>query len=131
MKTFLQPLLDSRMSPMLLVNERTGRIVAEHLELAGDSASRRRGLLGRSALAPRTALILAPCPAVHTCFMRFTIDVVFATETGRVIKACHRIRPWRAAFAFGGFAAIELPAGTASFAELRCDDQLVLCPPSI
>ena len=51
-----------------LINGRTGDTLANTVEIAVTRTSRRRGLLGRSSLAPSTALILAPCPAVHTAF---------------------------------------------------------------
>ena len=58
------------------------------LETAFDSGTRRRGLLGRDDLAAGTAMVLAPCNAVHTCRMRFPIDVVFAARDGRVTRSC-------------------------------------------
>lgn len=44
--------------------------------------------------------------------MQMTIDVVFASKSGRVLKTYSTLRAWRAAFAVGAFAAIELPSGT-------------------
>jgi len=45
MSHFLRPLLEHRAAQ--LVNERTGALVAAVFETAFDSATRRRGLLGR------------------------------------------------------------------------------------
>ena len=95
----------------LLVNERTGSVLAADLEAALDSRSRRRGLLGRDGLAERHALVLAPCNAVHTCFMRFPIDVLFVARDGRVLKIVERVRAWRVTASLRAFATIELPAG--------------------
>ncbi|HET9832290.1 MAG TPA: DUF192 domain-containing protein, partial [Vicinamibacterales bacterium] len=58
------------------------------------------------------AMILAPCSAVHTFFMRFSIDVAFVARDGRVIKVRTTVAPWRIAAAFGAFAVIELAAGS-------------------
>jgi uncharacterized membrane protein (UPF0127 family) len=63
-------------------------------------------------------LILAPCAAIHTCFMQFPIDVVFARRDGQILKVCSGVKPWRAAGSLGAFAAIELAAG-AVFAVRR------------
>lgn len=62
-------------------------------------------------------MVIAPTNAVHTFFMRFSIDIAFLTRDGRVIKTRASVRPWRVAVALRGFAAIELPSGTLA----RCD----------
>jgi len=108
---FLGPLLEPGQSTLTLRLDRTGATVAEHVELASDSKGRTRGLLGRESLADGSVLIIAPCNAVHTFFMRFTIDVVFADRDGRVLKVCRRLKPWRIGAALGAFAALEFPAG--------------------
>jgi uncharacterized membrane protein (UPF0127 family) len=125
---FLAPLLAGRGASGALVNARTGAVVASALELAGDSRSRRRGLLGRAALEPGRALVLAPCSAVHTWFMRFPIDVVFVARDGRVLKLVERLRAWRMAARFGAFAAIELTAGTLAHGQLAHGDRVIVAP---
>ncbi len=92
MSHFLRPLLARHPVAQALVNERTGSVVAETLETAFDSGTRRRGLLGRDDLAAGTALVLAPCNAVHTVRMRFPIDVVFVARDGRVTKIVRAAR---------------------------------------
>ncbi len=78
-----------------LVNERTNGTVASVVEFAVTRTERRRGLLGRNGLDLSAALMLAPCPAVHTAFMRFAIDVVFVDREGRVRKIVRGLAPWR------------------------------------
>jgi uncharacterized membrane protein (UPF0127 family) len=92
---------------------------------AVDSASRRQGLLGRSGLDDE-ALIIAPCSAVHTFFMRFAIDVVFVDKQGRVTRVVHAVRPWRITGSLRGFATIELAAGAALRASTAPGHQLSL-----
>ena len=96
-----------------LVITRTGAELAGTIQVAGDSDARRRGLLGRAELAPGTALVIAPCSAVHTFGMRFSIDVIFAARDGRVVKIARDVRPRRISAAWGAFAAIEMAAGEA------------------
>ncbi|HAY09625.1 MAG TPA: hypothetical protein DCY18_06790 [Thauera sp.] len=48
-----------------------------NIRRAGHFLARLRGLLGTAALAPGHALLITPCAAVHTAFMRYPIDVVF------------------------------------------------------
>jgi uncharacterized membrane protein (UPF0127 family) len=111
MPSFLSPLLRADSAEYRLENVRTGTVVAKHLLTAFDSQARRKGLLGRDSLPESTALIIAPCNAVHTFFMRFAIDVAFVTREGRVTKIRAAIRPWRMTGALRAFAVVELPAG--------------------
>ena len=109
---FLAPLLQSGRERWTLVHEPSGRVIAEDLHTAFDSASRRTGLLQESAWPIGSALIIAPCQAVHTVGMRFAIDVLLVNRAGRVVKVRERVRSWRVVVALSAFAAVELPAGT-------------------
>ena len=111
--------------PHALHNLSSGRhtaIVASRVELAVDSQSRRRGLLGRDGLDEGAALIIAPSSAIHTFSMRFAIDVVFVARDGRVLKSYAAVGPRRIAFRLGAFAVIELPAGTVSRTPVKAGD---------
>lgn len=77
-------------------------------------ATRLGGLLARPPLRPDEALYLAPCASVHTCFMRYPIDVVFLDAAGRVIRTVEHLRPWRMAACRGARAVLELRAGEAA-----------------
>ena len=110
--------------PHVLQNTRSGEVIASTVELAVDSESRRRGLLGRDHFDAGSALIIAPCSSIHTFFMRFAIDVVFVARDGRVLKVCAAIPRRRIALRPGAFAAIELPAGTLERTNARPGDIL-------
>ena len=126
MSSFLSPLLVQPSRSYRLRNLRSGKIVAGRLESAFDSSSRRKGLLGRLSLAPDTALVLAPCSGVHTCFMHFPIDVVFVARDGRVRKIRRNLPPWRIAIALRAFAVIELGAGALAPSNTSVSDTLAL-----
>jgi uncharacterized membrane protein (UPF0127 family) len=126
MSHFLRPLLEPHEVALTLVNERTGSLVAGVLESAFHSRARRRGLLGRDHLADGHAMVLAPCNAIHTCRMRFPIDVLFVARDGRVTKIVERLGAWRAAASFAAFATIELPAGALDDRDLAVGDRLAL-----
>jgi uncharacterized membrane protein (UPF0127 family) len=102
--------------------------VATRVETAFDSAARKRGLLGRDSLEPGTALVLAPCGAIHMFGMRFAIDVIFAARDGRVLKVARNVRPGRIAVCFRAFAAIELAAGEADTHGIAKGDYLRVEP---
>ena len=112
-----------------LMNGRTGSVVASDVEIALTRHARRRGLLGRGGLAPCSALVLAPCAAVHTMFMRFTIDVIFVDREGRALRIVPSLPPWRAAMKTFAHAVIELPAGTLASREVTVGDPLYLAMP--
>jgi uncharacterized membrane protein (UPF0127 family) len=105
------------------------QVIASHVELAVDSESRRRGLLGRDRLDDGAALIIAPCNSIHTFFMRFAIDVVFVARDGRVLKTYAAVGPRRIAFRFGAFAVVELPAGAIAPSQTRAGDIVQLVSP--
>jgi uncharacterized membrane protein (UPF0127 family) len=79
--------------------------------MAGDSESRRKGLLGRASLDPTTGFVIAPSQGVHTFGMRFAIDIVGVARDGRVVKIRPQVPPQRLVFAWTAFAILELAAG--------------------
>ena len=109
---FLSPLLRAPDRQWRLVDVETNTPLAARVTAAIDSKTRKRGLLGRTELVDE-ALVIAPCSAVHTFFMKFPIDILFTDRQGRIIRIAHDVGPWRIAGGIRGFAAIELPAGTA------------------
>jgi len=123
---FLAPLLRRRTETFSLRNARTGAIVATRVEAALDSATRRRGLLGRDGLPEGTALVIAPSNAVHTFRMRFAIDVIFVRRDGRVTKVRAAIPARRLAVSPMAFAVVETAAGGS--AGVAPGDYLELAP---
>jgi len=98
-----------------LIERTSGRVVVERLELAVGYWSRLRGLQFRKRLPDGQGLLLAPGSSIHTCFVRFPIDVFFLDATGQVIGWRANVKPWRVALAPRKTRAVlELPAGAAS-----------------
>jgi hypothetical protein len=128
MTSFLAPLIDGAPDGYCLRNERTGVPVAVQLITAFDSASRRTGLLHHSHLPEGSALIIAPTNAIHTFFMKFSIDVAFVTRTGEVVKTRTAIAPWRMSGALRAYAVIEMPAGALSRSGTGRGDRIVIDP---
>ena len=112
-----------------LVNARTGSVIADAVEVAITRQTRKKGLLGRDGMRPFSALVLAPCAAVHTMFMRFAIDVIFVDRQGRAVRVVPALPPWRAAMKVSAHAVIELPAGTLDSREVAIGDSLYLAGP--
>ena len=126
--SFLTLLVRDGTGPFELRNERTGGVVATEILRAFDSTTRRRGLLKHASLPAGCAMIIAPTSAIHTFFMRFAIDVAFVAKDGLVVKAYPALAAWRIAWAFGAYAAVELPAGALDQAATRAGDRLVIAP---
>jgi uncharacterized protein len=125
-KLFLSPLVRNPETQWVLRNTRNERSLADRVLGAFDSKTRRTGLLGRDTFEPGHALFIAPSNAVHTCFMRFPIDVLFVRRDGTVVSARHALRPWRLAASLRAYAVIELPAGTLEQCDTRPGDRLEL-----
>ena len=105
-----------------------GTTLAEEVDLALSPWRRFRGLLGRSELAARSALLLYPCGAVHTCFMGYPIDVVFLAESG-VVVATDSLVPWRfSAIYSDARGTLELPGGTLEGLPCAVGDQVAFLP---
>ena len=126
--SFLSPMLANSQAGLTIRNERNRRELANELIAAFDSKTRRTGLLKHETLADGTAMVIAPTNAIHTFFMRFAIDVAFVTREGRIVKACHALKPWRIAIAPGAFAVIELPPGTLARCNTVWGDTLSILP---
>jgi uncharacterized protein len=111
-----------------LVNERTHEPIATAVELAFTRATRRRGLLGRDGLDPAAALMLTPCLAVHTAFMRFPIDILFLDRDGFAVKLVSDLAPWRLAGSVSAHSVVELAAGSLRRHDVAVGDRLYLKP---
>ena len=130
MKSFLSPLLREPGTRFRLTNSRNAAVVADNLLTAFDSKTRNKGLLGRNGLPEGSALIIAPSNAVHTLFMRFSIDVAFVERSGRILKVRASVAPWRITASLRGFAVIELPSGTLERSQTIAGDMLALVAPT-
>ena len=105
----------------------TGLIVANRVKMATSRAQRAIGLLGRDHLDPGEALWIAPCHGVHTCFMRFSIDVLAMDRDGLVVDAVSMLKPWRLRLPkSGAFSVLELPAGTLLNAQTKIGHRITI-----
>lgn len=125
---FLSPLLSHPDMPHHLVNVGRGTVLATRIEAAFDSATRNRGLLGRSGIPAGSAMVIAPSNSVHMFFMRFPLDIVFVAKDGTVVKVRQNVRPWRIAAAWRAFAVVEGPVGMIEQTGTRPGDTLAVQP---
>jgi hypothetical protein len=107
-------------------NVTRGTVVAERAEEARSFGQRLVGLLGRASLPDDGGLWLEPCNSVHMAFMRFPIDVVFASAEGRVVAVVPNLAPWRVTRLYrGARVALELPVGAVARSGTAEGDHLV------
>lgn len=95
------------------------RFQIDAMSRATSLGARLRGLLGTRALSPGSSLLIAPCAAIHTFGMRFSIDVVFLDRRGRIIRIDTAVAPWRMRWCWRANAVIEMSAGWAGAIGLQ------------
>ena len=83
-----------------------------------------RGLLGRAPLTSRQALLIDPCPSVHTLGMTYPLDLVFLDAHYRVLKLVRKLSPLRWAGCSGARATLELAPGAIDTLSLNNGDML-------
>jgi uncharacterized protein len=98
--------------------------VATCVEVADDSAKRRKGLLGRTRLLPGEGLWIVPCESVHTLGMLFPIDLVYLDRDKRVKKVRNGVPPWRFSACLSAHSVIELAPGTVHRTQTMPGDRL-------
>jgi uncharacterized membrane protein (UPF0127 family) len=82
------------------------------VKVANQGATRRKGLLGQTHLAPGEGLWIIPCEAIHTFGMQFPIDLVYLDRKNRVKKLRSNVRPWRLSVCLTAYSVLELASGT-------------------
>ncbi|HEV3479696.1 MAG TPA: DUF192 domain-containing protein [Gaiellaceae bacterium] len=100
--------------------------VCDRCFVADTPFTRLKGLLGRSRLAAGEGLLIRPTSAVHTCFMRFSLDVVFLDRDLVVLRTVSHLRAWRFAACRGSRSVLELAAGEVSRRGIRPGERLRL-----
>jgi hypothetical protein len=93
------------------------------------------GLMGRSSLAPGSALWLPGSNGIHMMFMRFPIDTLFLGKPDgegvrAIVAARERLPAWRGLVPLvrGADGVLELPAGTIAATGTAVGDRVELPP---
>lgn len=81
-----------------LIDEANGSVLLQSVEMADSFWTRFRGLQFRSPLPAERGIFLTPCSSLHTCFMRFPIDVLMLDTDLVVLEHRRNIQPWRLIF---------------------------------
>ncbi len=109
------------------MHERTGKVLADELEMPGTMFGRGLGLMFRRRLDAGCGMWINPCSSIHMMFMRFPIDAVFLDRAERVRKVYRRLPAWYGiGWSVGARSVLELPPGSTSGIDLRKGDQIVI-----
>ncbi|MEJ8545779.1 DUF192 domain-containing protein [Brevibacillus borstelensis] len=110
---------------MKITNATKSTMIAKRATCADTSVTRMRGLLGKRALPEGQALIIRPCRAVHTWFMRFPIDCLFVDRHGEIVHLIQELPPWRCTpFIKRADYVVELPPQTIRKTQTEIGDRL-------
>ena len=112
---------------MKIINQTRSIVVADDAIVANTLLSRVRGLLGKKGLNKGQALILKPSNSIHTCIMRFPIDVLFVDKDNQVIGTVHSLAPFRLTRVYlKAKFTVELSAGAIGKTATHIGDKLIL-----
>ena len=110
-------------------NLNTGAMVADNVAVAATRATRALGLLNRKSLDPGEALWIVPSRGVHTCGMRFPIDVIALDADGVVVDRVEALKPWRIRLPRRGTAGVlEVSSGVLDATGTEIGHRIQLSP---
>lgn len=107
-----------------VTNRRSGQLLTSHAGIANTSELRRRGLLQHTSLAEGDGLWIAPCEAVHSFGMKFTIDVLYLSKQKIVLKTRPNMVKRRISLCLRAHSVLEVPAGMIAKTGTLVGDQL-------
>ncbi|GAA0591086.1 DUF192 domain-containing protein [Virgibacillus siamensis] len=97
---------------MKLVNKNTGDVIATNVQTAYSFWRRFRGLMLKENMPEGSALHIAPCPSIHTFFMKFSIDILYLNKENEIVGVEKELAPGKIGKRFaGGYSVIEFPTG--------------------
>ncbi len=93
---------------------------------AAGLGGRALGLMLRGGWGEEDGLWLPETRGVHTCLVRFHIDLVYVDEHLRVVRVVRALKPWRISpYVWSARHVLELPAGALPRSGTREGDYLV------
>ena len=103
-------------------------VIARKTKVASSFMARLIGLMFKKNMDGFDGLLIRGTNSIHTCFMRYEIDVVFLNKDYRVIKVVRNMKPWRFTWiCFFASQVLELPGGSLTEMISKNDQLEVIC----
>ncbi|MBE8221685.1 MAG: DUF192 domain-containing protein [Bdellovibrionales bacterium] len=80
---------------MKLINKNNSKTLSSKVHIAKNFSSRLKGLMFSNPLEGDHCLWISQCKSVHSCFMKFTLDILFVDKKLKVVKIITDFKPWR------------------------------------
>lgn len=91
-----------------IVNISRGAVAVNNAEIADTFWRRFSGLMLRKSIESDMALVFYNTGGIHTMFMRFSLDLIFADRNMKIVRIYRNILPWRMVWCLGSYVAIEM-----------------------
>lgn len=105
-----------------------GKEVCQKMRTANNFMDRLIGLMFKKEMIGYDALLIEPCRSIHTFFMFFSIDVLFISADGEIVKIVRKMSPWRLSWIyFRATKVLELKANTIGSEISEGDKVEVVC----
>ncbi|SEM94070.1 hypothetical protein SAMN05192533_10775 [Mesobacillus persicus] len=104
-----------------------GRTIPYKINAANSFIKRLKGLMFRKEPLVDEGLWITPCNSIHMCFMRFSIDAVFISKEGKIVRIVEDLQPWKMVKPVqGAHSVLELPSGAVHSLSLKVGDFIKL-----
>ncbi len=111
-----------------VMHKNTSTVIADSAKMADNAWDRLVGLMFSKEMNGFDGLIFIPGNSIHTCFMRYEIDVVFLNNDNKVVRVIEKMKPWRfTKFYLKATKALELPAGKLKNLLHEGDEVVIEC----
>ncbi len=108
------------------INGDSNEMIASRVFAADNFLQRLFGLLFKNPLKDGEALLIRDCRSIHTIGMRYSIDIVFIDENGKVISTLKDIPPWRfTPYIREARSVIEFRSGSLKGETLNAGDRII------
>lgn len=114
------------MKYLSIVNTHSNFLIAKKAIVADGFFDRLMGLMFKTEMKDFDGLLILGSNSIHTCFMRFNIDVLFLNKENKVIKIFENMKPWSFTWIYlKAIKVLELPGGTINH-QVKVGDHLEL-----
>ena len=107
-----------------ILNQNTSTTLFKNAREAVSFKERLFGLMFTKSISDSEALIFKKAGSIHTCFMRFPIDLIFLDSQKKVISIRQNIKPWRVIFCTGSTYTIGCNSGVTEAKKIVVGDIL-------